>query len=152
MEQVTRHITANGIAFESGSGRFELIRKTEALAEIVWSGIFDASACPAAKAYLAEFAAMSGALGRPIHMLHDLTGMTRYSRDILRCHSAYSLENAQTIGRIAVVSSDTLVYLGVTTVAVWQRRPIRSFPNHERALGWLTAAERVDVAPRGRPG
>ena len=126
--------------YASERAKMVVTRLRHGLVELRWFGTFDDDALPVIGAYLNDF--LQASEQGPLHMLHDLSELQRYTKSALTSHARFSLDYGDRIGRIAVVSRRAMVFLGVATVASWQHRPIKNFSNRESALTWIGEDER----------
>lgn len=135
-----------GRVYSTGRAQMRLSIESKSLIRLTWRGIYDDASQPVIDAYLADFLELARDAARPLHMLHDLTELERYSKMVLVRHSDFATRHEDAIGRIAVVSRKAMVFLGVATVALWQQRPIRHFEDTEQAKQWLGDDEPEPVA------
>ncbi len=133
--------TERGNLYWTEGAALEFVPAGEGVIEFVWSGVFETNSVELIRAYLGDFLDLANTADAPVHMLHDLNDLTRYSKECLVEHTLFSRANGDRIGRIAVVSRRAMVFLGVTTVAAWQRRPIKNFSDKAAALAWLQRDE-----------
>lgn len=126
--------------FSSPNASLRVTRLAEDFVSVEWQGVFDDEALPIIDQYLKFVGEVTEAANDRVHQLHDMVELRRYTKNVILRHVEFSRRHDTKIGRIAAVSNRALIYLAVATVAAWQRRPVKSFDQHDLALRWLRAA------------